>query len=235
MSTPDSPAADNAFIKPSHSLLLPGRGQFLLELLLALMLTHLPYVSVPFKWLESYFHELSHALATLLSGGIVSHIQLFPSGAGFCFSQGGWPLLIGFSGYLGAAFWGCLLYHLATWPRGIRISFAFIGALVLLTILLWGRDVLTLSILISLSVLFLLPLKFGGNRLLSGSLRLVALMVMLNALASPAVLLGLDDRGDAVLLAEYSWVPAFVWVLLWFASGLLALLLCWRRIDGKSN
>ncbi|BCV66466.1 hypothetical protein TUM17387_18250 [Shewanella carassii] len=60
-------------------------------------------------------------------------------------------------------------------------------------------------------------------------------MVMLNALASPAVLLGLDDRGDAVLLAEYSWVPAFVWVLLWFTSGLLALLLCWRRIDGKSN
>ncbi len=118
MSTPDSPAADNAFVKPSHSLPLPGRGLFLLELLLALMLTHLPYVSVPFKWLESYFHELSHALATLLSGGIVNHIQLFPNGAGFCFSQGGWPLLIGFSGYLGAAFWGCLLYHLATWPRG---------------------------------------------------------------------------------------------------------------------
>lgn len=210
---------------------IPSRGLFIIELVLALLLTRIPYLSVPFKWLESYFHELSHGIATVLSGGLVSHIQLFPNGAGFCFSQGGSPLLIGFAGYFGAACWGYLIYLLATWPRGIRVSFAFLGALVVLSGLLWGRDVLTLAILAVLAIIFLLPLKLNKNKILMQFLRVVGLMIMLNALASPTVLLGLDGQGDAVLLAERSWIPAWVWVSLWLLCSACALFLAWRRVD----
>ena len=31
---------------------LPSRGLFIIELMLALILTRIPYLSVPFKWLE---------------------------------------------------------------------------------------------------------------------------------------------------------------------------------------
>lgn len=210
---------------------IPSRGLFIIELVLALLLTRIPYLSVPFKWLESYFHELSHGIATILSGGIVSHIQLFPNGAGFCFSQGGSPLFIGFAGYLGAACWGYLIYLLATWPKGIRVSFALLGALVVLSGLLWGRDVLTLIILAVLAILFLLPLKLNKNKILMQFLRVVGLMIMLNALASPTVLLGLDGQGDAVLLAEHSWIPAWIWVGLWLLCSACALFLAWRRVD----
>lgn len=96
---------------------VPSRGLFIIELVVALLITRIPYLSVPFKWLESYFHELSHGIATIISSGVVSHIQLFPNGAGFCFSQGGSPMLIGFAGYFGAACWGYLIYLLATWPK----------------------------------------------------------------------------------------------------------------------
>lgn len=210
---------------------IPSRGLFIIELVLAVLLTRIPYLSVPFKWLESYFHELSHGIATLLSSGLVSHIQLFPNGAGFCFSQGGSPLFIGFAGYFGAACWGYLIYLLATWPRGIRVSFALFGALVVLSGLLWGRDVLTLVILAALAVIFLLPLKLNKNKILTQFLRIIGLMVMLNALASPTVLLGLDGQGDAVLLAELSWVPAWIWVGLWLLCSAFTLFLAWRRVD----
>lgn len=210
---------------------IPSPGLFIIELVLALLLTRIPYLSVPFKWLESYFHELSHGIATVLSGGLVSHIQLFPNGAGFCFSQGGSPLFIGFAGYLGAACWGYLIYLLATWPRGIRVSFALLGALVVLSGLLWGRDVLTLAILAVLAIIFLLPLKLNKNKILTQFLRVVGLMIMLNALASPTVLLGLDGQGDAVLLAEHSWIPAWIWVGLWLLCSACALFLAWRRVD----
>lgn len=210
---------------------MPSRGLFIIELVLALLLTRIPYFSVPFKWLESYFHELSHGIATLLSGGIVSHIQLFSNGAGLCFSQGGSPLFIGFAGYFGAACWGYLIYLLATWPKGIRISFALLGGLVLLTGLLWGRDILTLVILSVLVVIFLLPLKLNKNKILVQFLRIVGLMIMLNALASPTVLLGLDGQGDAVLLASLSWIPAWIWVGLWLLCSSCALFLVWRRVD----
>lgn len=210
---------------------LPSRGLFIIELMLALLITRIPYVSVPFKWLESYFHELSHGIATVLSGGIVSHIQLFPNGAGLCFSQGGSTIMIGFAGYFGAACWGYIIYLLATWPKGIRISFAFFGALVVLSGLLWGRDLLTLAILVVLTIVLLLPLKLSKNKILTQFLRIIGLVIMLNALASPTALLGLDGQGDAVLLAQHSWIPAWVWVGIWLFCSVCALFFAWRRID----
>ncbi|MGS0680084.1 M50 family metallopeptidase [Shewanella sp. 125m-7] len=212
----------------------PGRTRFLFELFIAFLVTRLPFVSVPFKWLESYFHELSHGLATIVSGGIVSHIQLFPNGAGLCFSQGGWPILIGFAGYFGAALWGYLMFMFATWPKGIRASFAILGGVVVLTIILWARDLLTIAILASLAVLFLLPLKLTQNRFLASGLRIMALMIILNALASPMVLLGLEGQGDANMLASESWLPAWFWVFTWLATSALMLYLCWRRVDAAA-
>lgn len=218
-----------------NAIAVPSRGQFIIELLLALILTRIPYLSVPFKWLESYFHELSHGLATLLTGGAVSHIQLFPNGAGLCFSQGGWPVAIGFAGYFGAALWGLLIFNLATWRQGIRLSFALLGLAVLLTMLLWGRDLLTLGILSLLALLFLLPLKLSHSPPLTLSLRVMALMVMLNALASPAVLFGLTGQGDAAMLAQLTWMPAVFWVTLWLLTSLLMLWLCWSKVDRLSK
>ena len=218
-----------------HTSGAPGRTRFLLELFIAFLVTRLPIISVPFKWLESYFHEISHGLATVISGGVVSHIQLFPNGAGLCFSQGGWPLLIGFAGYFGAALWGYLIFMFATWPKGIRLSFALLGGAVVLTILLWARDLLTIAILASLAGLFLLPLKLQLNRYLATSLRVIALMIILNALASPMVLLGLEGQGDANMLAGESWLPAWFWVGIWLATSALMLFLCWRRVDSAAS
>ncbi len=213
---------------------VPSRALFIIELVVALLITRIPYLSVPFKWLESYFHELSHGIATILSLGIVSHIQLFPNGAGFCFSQGGSPMLIGFAGYFGAACWGYLIYLLATWPKGIRVSFALLGALVVLSGLLWGRDILTLAILAVLTIILLLPLKLSQNKILTQFLRIIGLMIMLNALASPTVLLGLG-QGDAVMLAERTWIPAWIWVGLWLLTSAGALYFAWRRVDNAAN
>lgn len=127
-----------------------------------------------------------------------------------------------------------MIYLLATWPRGIRVSFALLGGLVVLSGLLWGRDILTLAILASLTVIFLMPLKLNQNKVLTQFLRVVGLMIMLNALASPTVLLGLDGQGDAVLLAELSWIPAWIWVMLWLLTSACALFLAWRRVDSRA-
>ena len=210
---------------------IPGKGQFVVELIVAFILSRAPFVSTPFQWLESYFHELSHALATLISGGRMSHIELFANGAGLCFSSGGWPVLIGFAGYAGAAAWGAILYFLACSRYAAKSAYALMGIGVIVTMLLWGRDLLTLGIMLSLAVLFLLPIKFYQTLIMRGSLRLIALIVLLNALSSPAVLLGISNRGDAAHLAEITFIPSFIWVLIWFLCGLAALMSCWWRIN----
>ncbi|MCF1458054.1 MAG: M50 family metallopeptidase [Shewanella sp.] len=202
----------------------------MLELILAFMLIRLPYISVPFQWLESFFHELSHALATLVTGGDVSHIQLFSSGAGYCYASGGWPVLIGFAGYGGAALWGYLMYNMATQPRWIKASYAFLGTLVAASLLLWARDMLTIAILLALSALFYLPLRLAANQWLLMLLRVMSLMIMLNAMSSPFALVGLEGEGDAQLLADLTWVPGPIWIALWLLASALALLMTWRRV-----
>ena len=215
---------------PFSSLSTPSKAQFITELVLALVLTRLPFVNVPFAWLETFFHEFSHGLATLFTGGMVSHIELFPNGAGLCYSQGGWGVAIGFAGYFGAALWGYLLFNLATWTKGIRLSFALLSGLVMVTIVFWARDILTMAIMGTLAVLFLLPLKLSHSRVLTSVLRIVALMVLLNALSSPTVLFGMQGRGDAAMLASATWVPAWVWVMTWLAISAGLLYQCWKRV-----
>lgn len=216
--------------KPIISPNLPSKSRFMVELLLAWIIARLPWFGVPFKWLESYFHEISHAIATVISGGSVANIQLFLNGAGFCFSQGGNVILIGLAGYLGAALWGGLLFYLATWMQGIRLYFGLIAGLVFYSMLLWARDPLTIIILSMLCILFCLPLKFHQNTILVSLLRVIALVVVVNAINSPTALLGITGQGDADILAANSIIPSYFWVALWWVSSLFVLYLCWLRI-----
>lgn len=205
-------------------------AEFILLLVIAGLVTYVPFLGIPFKWLESFFHELSHALVTLISGGVVSHIRLFPNGAGLCYSGGGSPVLIGFAGYAGAALWGLALFMMASWPKGIRPAFGLLGLLVLVVLLFYARDLLTIGILIVLSGLFFLPLRLANAGWLVQLLRFMALIVLLNAIKSPTYLWGLDGQGDAELLARLIWVPAFVWIGLWLLIAAFCLWLCWRRV-----
>jgi hypothetical protein len=210
---------------------LPSRTRFILELIAAFVITRLPFINVPFKWLESYFHELSHGVGAILTGGAVSHIQLFPNGAGLCFTQGGSSVVTAFAGYFGAALWGWLIFSLPKSNNKARASLVLLGLCVLMSLVLWARDLLTIVILFSLLVLFLSPLKLPNWAGLQSLLRMLGLMVILNAMASPMVLFGLSGQGDAVKLAELTWIPAGLWVLVWLASSATILWFCWSSVS----
>ncbi|MFS1423186.1 M50 family metallopeptidase [Shewanella sp. 10N.286.48.B5] len=218
---------------PNKLSAIPSKGRFFLELLFAFLITKLPFISIPFKWFESYFHEISHGIAAILSGGIVTKIQLFPNGAGLCFTQGGFAPLITFSGYPGAALWGYMIFLLATWRAGIRFTLGILGITVIGSLILWARDLLTIGILISLAVVFLLPLKFDHNALLNSLLRVMGLMIVLNAMASPTVLFRVVGQGDAAKLSQLTWIPAWIWVIMWLIFSCFMLWMCWKRVDDK--
>ncbi|WP_144208509.1 M50 family metallopeptidase [Shewanella donghaensis] len=214
---------------------IPSKGRFFLELFCAFLITKLPIISIPFKWFESYFHEISHGLAAIVSGGVVNQIQLFPNGAGLCFTQGGFAPLITFSGYFGAALWGYVIFLLATWRAGIRFTLGILGVTVISSLILWARDLLTIGILISLAVVFLSPLKFDHSAWLNSLLRMLGLMIVLNAMASPTVLFGLAGQGDAAKLSQLTWIPAWIWVIMWLVFSCFMLWMCWQRVDDKKS
>jgi hypothetical protein len=197
--------------------------KFWLMLFTVIIILQLPFISIPFKWLESYFHEISHGLTALLTGGSIVQIQLFPNGAGLCTTRGGSAFFISLMGYGGAILWGSLIFYLASSHRKTAqiFSILLIGLLAS-SILLWVRDLLTLFIVIVLLMLVIAQLKYSSQKHLQTLLQLTGLLVLINSLMSPLYLLDGQAKGDGAALANMTFVPEIIWVVIWFSAALFA-------------
>lgn len=197
---------------------------FFILLIAAVIIKQLPLVSIPFNWLESYFHEISHGIAALVTGGSVLRIQLFANGAGLCTTQGGSSFVISFAGYAGATLWGWGIYKLASaHQRVAQIFSVLVFLLIVSSIIFWGRDFLTWFILAVLAALFLLTIKVDKLHYLQRLMQLFGLLILLNSLFSPSYLLDGRNLGDGAALASITFIPEFVWVLIWFSLALVSL------------
>lgn len=197
---------------------------FFILLIAAVIIKQLPLVFIPFNWLESYFHEISHGIAALVTGGSVLRIQLFANGAGLCTTQGGSSFVISFAGYAGATLWGWGIYKLASaHQRVAQIFSVLVFLLIVSSIIFWGRDFLTWFILAVLAALFLLTIKVDKLHYLQRLMQLFGLLILLNSLFSPSYLLDGRNLGDGAALASITFIPEFVWVLIWFSLALVSL------------
>ncbi|TWX54550.1 M50 family metallopeptidase [Colwellia hornerae] len=193
---------------------------FWLILFTALIVSQIPIISIPFKWLESYFHEISHGLAALLTGGSIVQIQLFSNGAGLCTTRGGISFLISFMGYAGAALWGMGIYFIASMHQRIaQILSGIIALLLLTTLIFWARDILTLIIISVLLALVLLKFKYRKLSYLQISLQITGAIILLNSVKSPWYLVDGRNFGDGAALAQLTGIPEFLWVVVWFSIG----------------
>jgi len=197
---------------------------FFILLFAAIVLKQLPLITIPFNWLESYFHEISHGLAALLTGGSVLRIQLFANGAGLCTTQGGIAFVISFSGYAGATLWGWGIFKLSSAnQRAAQIFSVVIFILLVSSMVFWGRDLLTWFILAVLAVIFLLTIKLQKVHYLQRLMQLFGLLILLNSLSSPSYLLDGRNLGDGAALTSITYIPEVVWVLIWFSIAFFAL------------
>lgn len=193
-------------------------------LVAAVIIRQIPIVSIPLNWLETYFHEISHGMAALITGGEIMRIQLFPNGSGVCTSRGGFSLFISFMGYAGATLWGVLIFKLADSHQ--RVAQVFSGlmiALLLASIVFWARDLLTIIIISSLAVMFVFIIKMRRLYYLQLCLKFFGLSILLNSLFSPTYLFDGRDLGDGAALSSMTLVPELVWVLIWCALAIAAL------------
>jgi len=198
--------------------------RFWLILLSAALLLEIPLISIPLKWFESYFHEISHGLAAIISGGSVIQIQLFPNGAGLCTTRGGSNFLISFFGYAGAAIWGVIIYWFAAMHQRIaQIFSAIVAFLLILTLLLWVRDLFSFVIMAVLLSVILLKFKLQNLAYFQLLLQMIGATVLLNSLKSPWYLVDGRALGDGAALAQLTGLPEIIWVCLWFVLGVFGI------------
>jgi len=178
----------------------------------------------PLKVLVVFFHEMSHALAALVTGGSVDRIEVVEQLGGVTWTRGGNRFLVLTAGYLGSLTWGGMLLMYTARTRWDKAGAIALG-----------------SILIGVSLWLVRPVgSFGFGFGLATGLALVASGVWLSVDINELVLrlVGLssclyalydikDDildrpevRSDARMLAEYTGVPTLVWGVVWAAVAL---------------
>ena len=204
-----------------------------LELILfiaaAFVIDYLPLINLPFLWSETFFHEISHGLAGLLTGGSVLGISLNFNGSGLCTTSGGNQFITSFAGYAGSVLWGLVIYSTASVLSHAKAKYIVISVVVMLglVLLLWARDMSTIIILIILLGMYLMPLFSVLGIGAKYFIQLVGIFVMLDAVRSPLYLLDGRDLGDGAALAQLTWMPEIFWITTWFLIAVGGLYWLW--------
>jgi hypothetical protein len=196
----------------------------------AILVDFIPYVKLPFLWSETFFHEISHGLAALITGGRIVFITLDYVGSGLCMSQGGVPFVVVFSGYFGSALWGLFIYLAADRikRKSAYIMMALLIIVLLTAMLFWAKGVSTYIILTIMIAMFSVFFKLASSVALKMLLQFIGMFVLLDAIRSPLVLIDGKAEGDGANLSSMTYVPEFVWVGIWFVFGLACLFMMFK-------
>ena len=165
--------------------------RLLLLAALAVLLFHAPFwLIAPFKWFEVFFHEISHGLAALLTGGSIDKIDIQYDGSGTCYYRGGYRPVITFSGYAGAALWGWVIYEAGHASRH-KTSVLLIA--ILLTILLVSgvlrvRDMQMAYIMMIMSALLASTWRFGSLVVMMFFVVFIGIFLLFASIRSPVFL-----------------------------------------------
>lgn len=222
---------------PNKDSRMNRRLELLLFLALAIALTFIPILSVPLKWFETLFHETSHALAAVLTGGSVDQISLAFDGSGLATTLGGIHFITAWAGYAGALAWGALLYAMGSAMDRSTVRWTTGGLLMggLLLLVFWLQwNLASLAIMAVLLTILGLMLHPWAAKLAKPMLRLMGAFVLVSAIVSPSYLLQTDQPNDAATLASMTGIPAILWAVGWMGLGVLTtLVLFWW--EGKSQ
>ncbi len=196
----------------------------------AFILSFVPFIRIPFSWVMTYFHEISHGIGSLITGGSVVKIQLHLMGSGMCYTIGGIRFVVLQAGYVGAVVWGVLIYRMADGMRkkGVNLIAVFLAVLVAVSTILYGRDVITWSILLVLFGLFVSIVKLHETSFVKLSLKFIGVYVLLDAIRAPLQLIDGRHYGDGAKLSDLTMIPEVFWVVLWMVTGIYGVWYLWK-------
>lgn len=145
----------------------------LITLIIFLLWNH--PVSAPVKIFVVFLHELSHALATWLTGGKVLELTLSARQGGSVLSQGGNGFLIASAGYLGSLLLGSAVFLLALKAKIDRWIMAILGVTMIALTFFFIRTPFTIAFCLAGGVAFLVSSKFLPREFNDFCLRLIGL------------------------------------------------------------
>lgn len=211
-------------VKKSSSLL------FAALVIVAFIISLIPIIHWPFSWMMTFFHEISHGIAALLTGGSVEKINLNLRGSGLCTTIGGVRFVVLLSGYMGAVIWGGCIYIMADKlnKKHTDVMALALSGLVILVAVFWGRDIITLAIMTVLATVFLAVIRLQNYGFVKLAIKFIGVYILLDAVKAPLYLIDGRHYGDGAKLSDLTFIPEIIWALIWLGFGILGLVFLWQ-------
>lgn len=181
-----------------------------------------PLILYPFTLFTTWVHECGHAVAAVLLGGAVASITIQPDTSGLTRSLMPASVLaqalVASAGYLTASIVGCSLLTASRVDRRAKPILWGIGAFMLVTVVLWIRNLFGAVAVVLWAVGLLL---LGGRRATKGvagfAISVLAIQVSLNAVFDIRTLFLVRGASDAATMARLTGAPSWLWAALWMS------------------
>ena len=178
----------------------------------------------PFTILATWFHEMGHGIAAMLLGARFEHLLIFPDGSGVAVSSrpgGGSRLteaLIAAGGPLGPPLAGALLIIASRDRRTTRSALLALGAVLLVSTLVWVRTLTGLIVLPLLAAAILASARYGGQAHQRFAIQVLGVQAFVSVwqqfgyLFTPGGRIeGQLQRSDTGAIADVLLLPYWVW------------------------
>lgn len=194
------------------------------------------FLLFPVKLITVFLHELSHVIATIITGGIVTRMDIELDLGGRCEILGGNEFIIASAGYLGSFLFGSILFYSAySNNKGKWLASSIMIIIILFTVnVVTNSTIQMLSIIFSLLVIFslwYLPASF--NEYFLKSLGLISCLYVCYDIKED-ILTSAANHSDATIIAGITGIPTIIWGLFWFAISIIGLF-CLLRIGYKKG
>lgn len=187
-------------------------------------------VLYPFKLLVVFFHETSHALATIITGGDVKDLVVIQQQGGYVVSEGGNRFIILNSGYLGSLIWGLIIYVIAVMNKLNKVLMITLGVIIGIITIMFVSNLFAVVFGLVITAVMILIGIYIPEKINNFILRLIGLTSMiyvpLDILSDTIYRSHL--KSDARMLAEEFGGVTIIWGGIWLLLSVIVLLLCLR-------
>ncbi|MFA5137660.1 MAG: M50 family metallopeptidase [Elusimicrobiota bacterium] len=173
----------------------------------------------PLKILVVFFHEISHGLAAVLTGGSIVNLKVSADQSGLACTTGGCRFVVLSAGYLGSFAWGSALILAAAFVKRARILSGLLGVVLAAITLLYVRNPFGILFGALAAAAFLASARWLNDLTNDFLIRVVGVTS-----CGYAILDIYSDTisrkvccSDASRLASITFIPSLVWGVLWVA------------------
>lgn len=181
------------------------------------------FILYPIKLFVVLLHESTHAIAAVISGGIVREIKIDFNVGGTCVVKGGNQFAIAISGYLGSLLWGGLLFISAKKYNFSKYYCWFLSAGLLFLIIFLIKDLFGFFFTLGFAIILVLSPVIFPFIVHSYLLKILGMISCLYTIIDIKEDLVTTEYhiSDAQILSQVTSVPAVAWGILIMAVSII--------------